>query len=285
MRSISIANFKQFAAAFFAGGFLALGCVPAHAQAPAQAILAVSEGTSGGIDSAQVIAKYQPLADILARGIGNKVSVILVRDFAALESGMKDGRFEFVIARPSDYPARGIRDYGYQYVAHAKPDGQCWMIVPKDSPIKTLADIKGRRIVLAEPAAYMAKLCRAELRDNNILVEKENTQRIKDQQATGFYLQNGFGDVAGVASYSSIAKRWEKDGHRVIHKSAKQPYNPLIARKDIAPAKLEKIRAELDKLDETESGKILLTALGFSSFQFDPQGEQNLRTLLAWLEK
>ena len=29
------------------------------------------------------------------------------------------------MARPSDYPARGLRDYGYRYVASTKPDGQC----------------------------------------------------------------------------------------------------------------------------------------------------------------
>jgi phosphonate transport system substrate-binding protein len=157
--------------------------------------------------------------------------------------------------------------------------------VPKNSPITKLSDVKGKRMVLAEPAAYMAKFCRAELRENGIYVEKENVQRIKDQQATGFYLENGFGDVAGIASYSSIAKRWEKDGHRIVHKSVKQPYNPLIARKDVAPAKIDKIRAELDKLAETDAGKTLLKSLGFASYQFDPQGEQQLRGLLTWLEK
>jgi phosphonate transport system substrate-binding protein len=267
----------------FAAFFISVSL--ASAAARAESILAVSEGTSGGIDSAQVLAKYQPLADLLAHGVGEKVSVIMVRDFAALEQGMKEARFKFVIARPSDYPARGLRDYGYQYVAHAKPDGQCWFIVKKDSNIKSLQDIKGKRIVLAEPFAYMAKLCAAELRDQGIAVEKENVQRIKDQQATGFYLQNGFGDVAGIASYSGIAKRWEKDGNRVIHKSVKQPYNPLIAQQSVPQQAIEKIRTDLDKLDQTEAGKNMLKNLGFDTFEYDQQGDKRLSELLVWLEK
>lgn len=251
----------------------------------AQAILAVSEGTSGGLDSAQVVSKYQAIADILGKAANEKINIILVRDFASLEEGMKEGRFKYVIARPSDYPARGIRDYRYQYIASAKPDGQCFFVVDKSSPLQRLSDSKGKRFLLAEPAAYMAKLCRAELRDNGIVIEKENVQRIKDQQATGFYLKNSFADVAGIASYSAIAKKWEKEGNRIIHKSVPQPYNPLIAQKSLPPEAVLRIRTALSNLNQTDTGKAVLSSLSFDSFEFDPQGELRLLRLLTWLEK
>ena len=90
----------------------------------------VSEGTSGGLDHAQVIAKYEGLANVLSKSLGQKVNVVFVREFKALEAGMKDGRFDFVMARPSDYPARALRDYNYRFVASALPDGQCLIVVP-----------------------------------------------------------------------------------------------------------------------------------------------------------
>jgi ABC-type nitrate/sulfonate/bicarbonate transport system substrate-binding protein len=150
-----------------------LACAPVLASAQGL-ILGVSEGTSGGLDHAQVINKYQGLADVIGKSIRQKVNVVFIREFAALEEGMKAGRFDFVIARPSDYPARGLRDYGFQFIATAKPDGQCHIVVPKDSPLKTLADVKGKRIALPEQAAYMTKLCRAELRDRGINLAAEN---------------------------------------------------------------------------------------------------------------
>ena len=95
----------------------------AHAE---DLVLAVSEGTSGGLDAAQVIAKYKDLADAIGRGMKTKVNVVLVRDFATLEEGLKTSRYAFVMARPSDYPARGMRDSGYNYVRRVVPELGIW---------------------------------------------------------------------------------------------------------------------------------------------------------------
>ena len=252
--------------------------VGAHA---ADLILAVSEGTSGGLDHAQVIGKYQGLANVLARSVKGKINVVLVREFASLEEGMKSGRYDFVIARPSDYPARGIRDYGYQFVASARPDGQCWLIVPKDSPLKSVADIKGKRIALPEQTAYMTRFCRAELRDKGIDLAKENVQHVREQGAVAFYLDNKFADVGGVASYSGVAKKWEKDGNRVLHKSAPQPYFPLIAARHIPAAQLEAIRTHLSAMGETPADQAVLKTIGVEGF--DTGSEKRLAQLLKWL--
>jgi ABC-type phosphate/phosphonate transport system substrate-binding protein len=251
-----------------------------HAQAQ-QLVLAVSEGTSGGLDHAQVITKYQGLAEVIGRAIKAKVSVVFAREFTQLEEGMQTGRFDFVIARPSDYPARGMRDYGYSYVASTKPDGQCFIIVPKDSTLKSVSEIKGKRIVLPEQVAYMSRFCAAELRDQGIQLDKERVQFVREQAAVGFYLDNKFADVGGVASYSGLARKWEKDGNRVLHKSIAQPYFPLIANKKIRPEQLKAIQAELLALPDTEAGKELLKRIGVE--RFDTSSELRMRELLKWL--
>lgn len=153
-----------------------------------------------------MIAKYQPLANVIAAAIGAKVDVVFVREFKALESGMQTNRFDFMMARPSDYPARGLRDYKYRFVASAKPDGQCLIVVPRDSPIKTLADAKGKRFVMPEKVSYMSRFCAAELRDQGILLDKENVKYVREQGAVTFYMDNHFSDVGGLASYSGAAK-------------------------------------------------------------------------------
>lgn len=70
-----------------------------------------------------VIAKYQPLANVISQALNAKVDVVFIREFKALETARTDARFGFVMARPSDYPARGLRDYGYHFIASAKPGG------------------------------------------------------------------------------------------------------------------------------------------------------------------
>jgi len=254
-------------------------CVnPAHAK---DLILAISEGSSGGTDHARVIVKYQGLADAIGKSINQKVNVVFIREFDALEDGLKNKRFDLAMARPSDYPARGIRDHGYQYVASARPDGQCLIIVPKESPYQKLADIKGKRIVLPDASSYMARFCAAELRDQGINLDKERIERVREQGAVPFYLSNKFGDVGGVASYAGVAKSLDKSGHRVLHTSVSQPYFPLIAHQSFDAAKIAAMQSALRALPETEPGRAVLKSVGIQGF--DATTEKRLRNLLPWL--
>ena len=244
-------------------------------------VMGVSEGTSGGLDHAQVIRKYQGLADVVGRSIHRKVAVVFAREFAQLEDGMKKHRFDFVLARPSDYPARGIKLYGYRYLASARPDGQCLLIAGKDSGIRKVADLKGRRIVMPEPAAYMTKFCRAELRDLGIDLAKENVQYVREQGAVAFYIQNHFADAGGIASYSGVAKKWAKDGQVVIHKSRTQPYFPLVAGPAIGDAQRAEIRKALAAMTGSPADQEVLRTIGIEAFDID--SEARLGALLDWL--
>lgn len=244
-------------------------------------VMGVSEGTSGGLDHAQVINKYQGLADVIGRSIRQKVNVIFVREFTALEEGMKASRFDFVIARPSDYPARAVRSYGYNFLASAKPDGHCLLIVHKNSPIQTLDQLKGKRIAMPEQAAYMTKFCRAELRDRGIDLARENVRYVREQGAVAFFIENNFVDAGGVASYSGVARKWETDGHRVLHRSVAQPYFPLIAAGHITASQREAIRKNLLAMGGSAADVSVLKTVGIR--EFDVSSEQRLRDLLDWL--
>ncbi|MBA3773624.1 MAG: PhnD/SsuA/transferrin family substrate-binding protein [Ramlibacter sp.] len=274
----------KFKTAF--AGVIALAAALLPTVVPAQGrdlVLAISEGTSGGLDHSRVIAKYGGLANMMGDAAKRKVVLVFVREFAQLEEGMKSGRFDLVMARPSDYPARGVRNYGYRYLAHAKPDGNCLIVVPKTSTIKTLAEARGKRWIMPEQAAYMTKFCRAELRDQGIDIEREKVSYVREQSTIGSYLETGFADVGGVASYSGLARDWQKAGHTVLHKSTSQPYFPLVAGKAVPPKQSEAIRKMLVDIEAAPSGPDVLKSIGIAGF--DITGEERLSRLISWLEK
>jgi ABC-type phosphate/phosphonate transport system substrate-binding protein len=244
-------------------------------------VLAVSEGTSGGIGSADALDKYRPLAEIIGKAAGAQIQVVLARDFKNLEESMQRGLYQLVMARPSDYPARGIRDYGYSLIATAAPEGMCTLIVSKDSPLKSIKDVKGSRIVLPEQVAYMTRFCTAALRDEGIVVATENVKYTREQDVVAFSVESGFADVGGVASYSGVARDWEKKGHRVLYRSRPQPYFPLIASKALSDQQVAKVRVAVLNLDKTGEGREALKRLGIQGFvATDPQ---RLLDLLKWL--
>lgn len=263
-------------------GFLGLaGLWPVVASA--ELVFAVSEGTSGGgasITDAQMATKYKPLVDVMEKVLKDTVRVRYVRDFAALEAGMRNVSFDLVIARPSDYPARGVRDYGYSAVTTTRPDGHCLIVVRKDAPIKSLDELAGKSLILPEESAYMTKFCLAELRDRGMRLGK--VHYVREQAAIPFALANHLAVVGGVASYSGVARRLDAEGLRVLVESRPQPFLPLIAGRRVSAEQVQALRRALTELIQTEQGAAALGAIGLKAFDTDPQ--QRLLALLAWLE-
>lgn len=256
---------------------------PAPARAPAaeeRLVLAVSEGTSGGATPGEIIEKYRPLAEVIGKAVHMNVIIEPARSFQRLDEGMREKRYDLAMARPSDYPARAVRDYGYRYVANAKPDGHCVFLVQKDSPARSLADLRGQRIVLPEKVSYMAQFCSAELRDAGFDLS-QRVQYVKEQEVVVYWTQTLNAELGGVASYSKALK--QKEGLRELARSRPQPYMPLIAGPRLSQAQIEAIRAELVKLQGTPAGQQLVARLGITGF--DDGGEKRLNELLAWLEK
>lgn len=267
------------ASCLLAGSLLLSGPV----RADTALILAVSEGSSGGLDHAQVIAKYQGLGNVIGGALKAKVNVVFAREFSSLEAGMKSSRFDFVMARPSDYPARAMRDDGYSYVASAKPDGMCLIIVPKNSALTKLDEARGKRFAMPEQVSYMSRFCRAELRDRGIDLAREKVQYVREQAAVGFFLTNQFADVGAIASYAGLARKLDQDGFRVLHKSVAQPYFPLVASRKFRPEQIKAIQKELLALSSSAEGEETLKRIGIDGF--DTGAQERMTELLKWLEK
>lgn len=259
------------------------GAVQAQAEAP-PLILSVSEGSSsGGLAHAEYVAKYRGMADLIGHALKTKVALVVARDLEHMQENIRSGRSDFVMFRSSDFTARAMRDYGYSYISTAKPDGQCLVIAPKDSPLRSLADIKGKRIAMPEKATYMSRFCTADLKNQGVALDKEQVQFLRDQSAIGFYLESKLADVGAVASYSKVGAKWEKAGNRVLYRSVAQPYFPLVAGKKIRPDQIKAIQAELLALPGSEAGRDMLKRLDIE--RFDVGSEPRLRELLKWLDK
>jgi len=264
-------------------GALLLGawmCVSAQAQQ--DLTLGFSEGAASELTPPQLLNKYQTLADVIGRGLGRRVRAVYVKGFDDLEKGLRAKQFDLAVARPTDYMARALRLYGYQYVANASPDSQCLIITPKGSPIKSLKDIEGKRIVLPVRSAYMTKFCAAELRDKGIDLYRQKLQFVKEQSLIGMYLEAGMADVGvGVGSVTRMAQRWEETGNTILHRSVSEPYFPIIALPKFTPAQIASMRKLLLNMADNPGDQAVLKTLGIQGFHTD--AESRLLGLLDWL--
>lgn len=153
-------------------------------------------------------------------------------------------------------------------------------MVEKESLIRSVADLKDTKIALPEAGSFTSRVCLAELRDRGVDPKKLKITYVREQGAVAFWVENRFAELGGLASYSGVAQSWSKDGGRVIHRSASQPYFPLIAGKRITGAQTEAIQQALLKLPGQDPEKVL-NAIGIQ--EFDITTAQRLQALLDWL--
>lgn len=251
------------------------------AEATQQLIFAVNEGASGGVDAADIARRYNNLKEVIERSTKTSLTLVAVRDANMLRKALQTGAYALVLSRPVDTLAVAVRDYGYQPVVMAKEDGQAYFIVPKDSPIRSLADLKGKKIVTPEQGSYMWHIINAVLRDNKITAADVERKTMRDQAAIGWSVNSGFFDAGVVASFSGVGRGWEKQGGRIVAKSRNVPVTPLIASQAFSAVQVARMRSALVALDSTEAGAAMMKSIGITGFR--EAEASSLIELLDWL--
>jgi ABC-type phosphate/phosphonate transport system substrate-binding protein len=246
-----------------------------------QIIFAINEGGAGNLDATEIFLRYEDFTKVLEKALGARLTMVAVRDITVLQHSLETAAYGLVLSRPADVLAQAVRDYGYQPIVVSKEPAHALFIVNKDSPLKTIADVRGKRIVTPDRYAYMWRIAYAMMRDNNIAMAKEQVRAMRDQAAITWSMENQFFDVGVVASFSPAGRTWEKKGGRVIAISPEVPNTPMIASPKISPAQVARIRDALLVLDSTEDGKAILKKIGVAGFK--DTSPQVFVDLLKWL--
>lgn len=246
-----------------------------------QLIFAINEGGSGNLDATEIFLRYEDFLKIVDKALGARLTMVAVRDIHVLQRSLETGAYALVLSRPADVLAQAVRDYGYSPVVVSSESAHALFIVNKDSPLHTIADVRGKRIVTPDRYAYMWRIANAMLRDNQITMGREQVRAMRDQAAIAWSMENNFFDVGVVASFSPAGRTWEKRGGRVIAISREVPNTPVIASRKISPAQIGKLRDALTALDSTEEGKAILKRINVAAFK--PASPQVFVDLLGWL--
>jgi len=281
-RSLEFTRFAMFTLALVAGTSALAQKTTEKAPGPqARLVFAINEGGAGSLAATDVVFRFEEFKLVVEKALGAPVTLVAVRDVNALRRSLQAGAYSFVLSRPADVLAEAVRDRGYQAVVVSKEPAHTLFIVNKNSPLKTIADIKGKSILTPDRYAYMWRIANAMMRDNKISMANEQVRTMSDQAAIGWSMEGGFFDVGVVASFSGVGRNWEKNGGRVIARSPEVPNTPLIASPKIPAAQVQKLRAALVSLESTESGAAILKKIGVAGFK--EASSQTFLDLIKWL--
>lgn len=251
------------------------------AQARQSLVLSINEGTSGSSEFLTMQDKYRPLADHLAKRLQLPVKLESATTLKLVQLGLQKKKFDLLLVRPAHMVAKGMRDYQYQLAVAAEGESVAHFIVMQKSPLKSIRDLKGKRVALPDPDAYPTHIGLAMLRQAGINPTADSIAQSRSQEAVGYAVQQGFVDAGVVINYSKVYKNWAKEGGRVLASSPTLPFWGILAHPDMPAETLTQIRQALTDLKNSEEGRTILKQIGISGFtEGNPENYANMLKFL-----
>ena len=209
--------------------------------------------TNSPLDDPAVFNKLmQPFVDHLASCTGRKVRYYDVFSSAAAIEAMRSGRMHIGTMSSGDTAfavnVAGAQPLGIRGDAKGPQGYYLWMIVKKDSPYRTLADLKGKRIAHTTPSSNSGNLAPRALFPAEGLVPDKDYKPLFSGKHENSISGVAAGDYDAAPIAHDILERMAErgtvklDDFRIIWKSRNFPPGGLSMAHDLAPALAAKIR-------------------------------------------
>ncbi len=261
-----------------------LAAVPLLLAAPwANALVfAVNEGVSYRVPLEEVRGRYAAMAADLGRILKQPVTVEPVGDYASLRRGLAAQTYDLALVHPAHVSIQALKGSGYKLVAVTQgfQKYQASFLVPADSPLGSLAELKGRKLGAPDEDSITAWMVRATLRDAKVESSQIAITYTRYQDAVPFFVENHL-TQAGATASSGLVKAWQAKGGKVLAQSRAVPIKHVIASPALGAEQIDKVRDYLLGLNGTEEGRRKLEPTRYSGFErFD---EAKMLELGAWL--
>lgn len=255
----------------FPGKRLLLAAAAAMLLSPAYArdlIFAVNEGASyQEPDSIPFQDRYRPLVDMLSRELRKPVKAVQVDRYERLETDLAEEKYDLAFIHPAHIAMRAVKAGAYQGVATAKgyTDYRARVLVTKDSPLKSMQDLRGKKFGVPGVDTITTVMFVASLRQMHVPQPEKMLTATRYQDAVPFMVAQGFVD-AGVTGSESVEREWKRKGGRVLGETGSIPIKQFLVSRRLDDAERAKVRALMLGLTDSDAGKAALTRIGISGF-------------------
>ncbi len=254
-------------------------------------VFAVTEGVTYQATPKEIRDKFAPIAQVIATATGRRVRTVLVPAYNDLRAGLLTQEFDVAFVHPAHVSMAEIKAGRYKAVAWTTgyTEYTASMLMTAGQPYKSMADLKGRTVVMPDPDSITAWMVRAMFRTEKIPVVEGrgdpvlNTVRIittRYQDAVPFYLENNFAQVA-ITAANSVVKGWTEKGGKVLLKSRPVPIKQFIVSTAMPAAEQQRVRDALIGLREAKGGSAALETVGYKGFV--PPNHEVENAVIAWL--
>jgi phosphonate transport system substrate-binding protein len=235
--------------------------------AQANLVFAVNEGVSYRVPNDEIRARYAAIAADLSKLLKQPVQIEPVADYPSLRQGLADKAYDLALVHPAHLSIEAIKKSGYKLLAVTKgfQDYKANFLVNADSPLKSVADLKGRKLGAPDEDSITSWMVRATVRDLVGDAKQVSYVYTRYQDAVPFFVENSL-TPAGATGSAAVVKAWQAKGGKVLATSKAVPIKHVIASSKLAPEQVEAVRDYLLTLDSTEDGRKKLEPTKWKGF-------------------
>lgn len=252
------------------------------ARAADPLLFAVNEGVTYRSNPLETQERFQAVTDDLSRLLRTPVKVAVMSRYDELQKGLAEQRFALAWVHPTHHAVRAMTQSGYRLAALTKgyTEYRASFFVNAGSPLKSLADLKGKKIGAPDQDSITSVLVRAAMRDAGLGQESPVTY-VRYQDAVPFMVEHGMVSAGATAS-SGVLKEWQAKGGTVVASSKPVPIKLMLVSGKAPAGTLERVTEYFTGLEQqARDGKARLDALRVSGFV--PFDEEPLKAIGKWL--
>ncbi|MCC5668882.1 phosphonate ABC transporter substrate-binding protein [Nostoc sp. CHAB 5784] len=202
----------------------------------------------------EMVQKFEPMRVYLEKKLGRSVKVFTATDYAGVIEAMRKDRVDVAWFGPLSYVLAQRESGAEAFAVGVRKNGQSTyksiFVVPGNSPVKSLKDLKGKNVAFVDPASTSGALVPS-------YIVKKSTGKMP-QQFFGKLTYAGSHDAAELAvknktvdaaadndiTYEKMLSQGliTKQSNRILLSSNPLPGSPLTYRDDLDTATKKKIR-------------------------------------------
>ena len=235
----------------------------------------------------EIVTRFTPLADYLGKEIGRPVSVRVGSDYQEHIAYVGKDEADIAFMGPAPYVTM-VAKYGKKPIlARLETDGnplfRGYFVVRQDSPLKTLADLKGKRMAFGDRDSTMSHLVpQYMLEQAGVTLDK-----LADHKFLGSHnnvvLAVLSGDFDAGAVKDEVFDKYAKQGLRALVDTPYYSDHVFVTRSTLAPGMIQALRSAMLRLKDTPGGREILEAIKPHTTALVPAADtdyDNLRQVL-----
>lgn len=234
--------------------------------------------------------RFTPLAHYLSQKLGREVAVVITNDYQDQINGIGKDDLDIAFMGPSEY-VKMVRIYGKKpLLGRLENRGKGYfygmIVVNKDSSIKTVKDLRGKKFAFCDKNSTMTKVPLQMLWKAGVTLAKLDSYSFLDKHEN-VALSVLTGEFDAGAIKDEVYNKYEARGLRALERTPDISEHIFVASNKIPRQTASVIRTALYELKNSPEGAAIMTSIKEGLTAIGPVEDRdydNLRAILSDLE-